>query len=245
MKRHQSPTWPAAVPVLIPVYNHGQQLAQVLTNLLQLGAPIVVVDDGSTDNSADVARDAGVILIQHHVNRGKAAALTTGMHYLAKEGWQHALTCDADGQHFAVDAWQLARLAAHNSNPRQPTLIIGHRHMPHAPWRSRLGRWWSNTAGSILAGQPLRDSQSGLRVYPLPATLQLPSRRQGFAFEIEVLVLASWAGIRLRSHAVSVWYGSERVSHFQPLRDTVRAIGCLGDLARRRWHRQPLEACQG
>ena len=118
---------------------------------------------------------------------------------------------------------------------RQPQLIIGQRYMPHAPWRSRLGRWWSNTTGSILAGQQLGDSQSGLRVYPLPATLRLNSRRQGFAFEIEVLVLAAWAGIRLRSHAVSVWYGSERVSHFKPVTDNRAAVGCFADLARRRW----------
>lgn len=233
---HQA--WPAALPVLIPVYNHASKIGVVIENLQLLNAQITVVDDGSTDGSGDIARQYGVTVLSHAMNQGKAAALQTGLRHLADQGAQAALTCDADGQHLAQDAYLLAEVFVTNQNDDSqattPIIYVGHRNMPHAPIKSKAGRWWSNAAASLLSGQKLRDTQSGLRIYPLPVTTNLPSKIDGFAFEIEVLVLAAWAGIRIEHQRVSVVYDEERISHFAPWRDTLRAMACLGSLCMRR-----------
>ena len=213
----------------MPVYNHADKIGSVLEKLIAYGAKILVVDDGSTDQSGAVAenyqenleKSSAVEVVYHTSNQGKAAALQTGLRHAAAQGYALALTCDADGQHLAEDCLSLARQAAarqqtcqQERQPQRPILHVGHRKMPHAPLKSRLGRWWSNGAATLLAGSRLSDTQSGLRVYPLPICTQLPTKSQGFSWEIEILVLSAWAKIPIHHHSIGVHYGSDRVSHF-------------------------------
>jgi hypothetical protein len=251
--QHQSTCstkWPATVAVIVPVYNHGQKIGSVLEQLTALGALVLVVNDGSTDDSGAIAeryaKKTSVHVLHHDQNQGKAAALQTGLREAGLRGYALALTCDADGQHLPADCLHLAQQAAasHAEHPKRPVIHIGHRHMPHAPLKSRLGRWWSNGAASALAWQKLKDTQSGLRVYPLPITTRLPHKIQGFAWEIEILVLAAWAEVSIQHHPAEVYYGSDRVSHFMPWRDTWRACRCFSSLLRRALFSRTKSVCK-
>jgi len=209
--------------VLIPVYNHGAQIAGVIAAARPLGLPIFVVDDGSTDETAAVlAAQKQITVLRHPVNRGKGAALLTGFAAAASTcDW--ALTIDADGQHDPADGQAL--LAAARQYAR--VLVVGKREGMtggHVPWTSRFGRGFSNFWVWVSGGPWIADSQSGFRLYPLPETLELGVAARRYQFEVEVLVRAQRRGIATIEVPVSVVYQPRgvRVSHFRPWRDFFR-----------------------
>ena len=209
--------------VVIPVYNHEQRIGGVVAEALQLGYPVWVVDDGSTDASLYRVRDMpGVRVVRHRYNRGKGAALWTGFRAAAQTAdW--AVTLDADGQHAPADAVGMIRSVPAGERP----IVIGAREGMigrDVPWTSRFGREFSNFWVWISGGPRLTDSQSGFRMYPLPETLALKVGARRFQFEVEVLVKARWKGIPVVETPVSVNYrpGAPRISHFRPFIDFVR-----------------------
>lgn len=222
---------------IVPVYNHTRTVGQVVSGLKALGAQVLAVDDGSTDGSGEAARAAGADLLTQSPNQGKGAALRAGFAWAAARGWRQALTCDADGQHPTGEA---ARIAAAASD--LTTIYIGRRAMDHAPASSRFGRWWSNLWTWIACGAWVGDSQSGLRVYPLPATNGLAHSANRYSYEVEVLARGVWAGLAVKAVDVAVLYPPDRVSHFHKLRDNCRTAGTFARLVTRRlWpapHRQ-------
>ena len=212
---------PAAV--VIPVYNHGPQVAAVIAAARPLGLPIFVVDDGSTDTTAAVlAAQEGVVVLRNPENRGKGAALLTGFAAAAPTcDW--ALTIDADGQHDPADAQALLSVARQGAR----VIVVGNRQGMvggHVPWTSRFGRGFSNFWVWVSGGPWIADSQSGFRLYPLPETLELGVAARRYQFEVEVLVRARRRGIATIEVPVSVVYqpGGVRVSHFRPWRDFFR-----------------------
>ena len=216
---HPAVGWPGSMLVLVPVYNHAGMVGDVVRGALELGAPVLVVDDGSTDGSGDIARAAGAEVVTLSENRGKATALRTGMAEAQRQGYRQVLTADADGQHPTVEIRRLATRAEGEPG----SIHIGARDMRCAPFISRLGRFLSNSWSWLACGAWLGDSQSGLRVYPLPPTLELDAPADRYAYEIEVLVRAAWSRIPVRTLAVDVIYPEDRVSHFGKIRDNVRA----------------------
>lgn len=229
------PSWPAGIAALVPVYNHGGLVGAVVQGLVKAGAPLVLaVDDGSYDGSGAAAAAAGATVLRLATNQGKGAALRTGLAELERRGWAQALSIDADGQHPLAAALTLA--AAASAAPQ--ALHVGHRTMGHAPLASRVGRWCSDLGARCAGGRWPGDSQSGLRVYPLPATTRLGVGAGRFAFEIEVLVRAAWAGIEVHAHAVPVDYPADRISHFRRLRDSAAAAGLIARLLRERLARR-------
>jgi glycosyltransferase involved in cell wall biosynthesis len=215
---------PAAI--IIPVYNHGSRISPVIDRCRELGLPIIVVNDGSTDATPAVVRDQNdIFLINHPENLGKGAALISGMGLAHRMGCNAALTIDADGQHDPADALALLEQARRCGGP---CLVVGCRRAMTAsrnvPWTSRFGRGFSNFWVWAAGGPRLADSQSGLRLYPLPETLQLDVRGRRYQFEVEVLVRAQRATIPILEIPVSVVYQArgERISHFRPWRDFLR-----------------------
>jgi len=213
---------------VLPVFNHERNVGQVAAEAVASGAPVIVVDDGSTDRSADAAGAvAGVTLVRHQRNVGKGAAILTGLGeaLAARIGARFAVTIDADGQHRPDDARRLlaALLPTPDARP-EVALVLGARVGMDAvavPWSSRVGRGFSGFWVWAAGGPRVTDSQSGFRVYPVAETLALPTRARRFEFEVEVLVHASRAGIAIREVPVSVAYEPPggRVSHFRPWRD--------------------------
>jgi len=218
--------------VVIPVFNHGKTAAAVAQKAVSLGFPVIAVDDGSTDAVFPrLAEVRGLTVLRHRTNRGKGAALLTGMRAAHVQGADWAITVDADGQHDPVEARALVDAIANGERP----LVVGCRQgmlASCAPWTSRFGRKFSNFWVRISGGPKMADSQSGFRIYPLPEVLNLPVKARRFQFEIEVLVKARWQGLPVVEHPVGVDYrpGGARISHFHPFYDFLRNFGLFARL---------------
>ncbi len=226
---------PGGVAVLIPALDCAASIASVVSGARAFVDLVLVVSDGSRDATAAQAAAAGAEVVCHERTRGKGAALRTGMQWLAGRGVAQALTMDGDGQHLSDQIPVLLRAAA-----QQPAALwIGARQFdPGATTPARLfGNRFANRWVEIACGLRLPDTQSGFRVYPLRSTLGLEVRADHFAFETEVLIRAARSGVPIRSIPVTTYYPpiAERVSHFAPLRDTVRIIFTVLGLIFRIW----------
>ena len=209
--------------LIIPLYNHEEKIADVVLGVLKLGWPVFVVDDGSTDSSYErIKAIDGIAILRHRENEGKGAAIRTGFAAAAQVAdW--AVTIDADGQHHPEDVTHLIRAIPENQRP----IIIGRREgmlTPDIPWTSRFGRQFSNFWVRLSGGPRMTDSQSGMRLYPLPEAMNLKVKARRFQFEVEILVKANWRGIPVIEAPIRVTYqpGSGRVSHFRPFVDFLR-----------------------
>lgn len=205
---------------VVPVYNHAGHLRSVIENIKKYNCPIIVINDGSTDETtACLERIQDIHLIVHETNQGKGAAILSGIKEAAKTA-EWAITIDADGQHDPADAAVLMQSARENPG----AIIIGKREgmkEQQAPWTSRFGRGFSNFWVFMAGGSWLGDSQTGFRVYPLPRTIHLGIVSRRFQFEVEVLVRALWHNIPICEASVGVKYQKEmpRISHFRPFVD--------------------------
>jgi glycosyltransferase involved in cell wall biosynthesis len=215
----------ARVAALIPVLDGAVTIEAVVQGARGRVEHVVVVDDGSRDDSAKRAEGAGAEVLRHGRNRGKGAALRSGLLHLHRQGFTHAFTLDADGQHLPDEMPVL--LAEVERHPQ--AIVVGARRSEagqEIAGRNRFGNafadWWVARA----AGQKLPDTQSGFRVYPIAAVLGLGTRRDRYAFESEVLILAGRRGIEIVSREVAVYYPApaERVSHYRPWGDTLPII---------------------
>jgi uncharacterized protein (DUF2062 family) len=224
---------------MVPVYNHAGTVATVVAQLRALGATVLAVDDGSADGSGAAAGAAGAEVVRFAVNRGKGAALAHGLALAAARGYTRLLTCDADLQHppSAVIA-----LCARVADCDAHAILVGSREMAAAPLASRFGRRWSDLWTWIACGAWPGDSQSGLRAYPLPDCAQLTVGAQRYAFEVEVLVRAVWAGLSIVAIPVAVAYPPGRISHFRAFADNRHTAATFFRLVVRRMiplpHRQ-------
>jgi glycosyltransferase involved in cell wall biosynthesis len=211
------PLTPATeICVLIPAYNEARHVQAVVAAARRY-APVLVVDDGSTDGTAQQAEAAGARVWRQTPNQGKGAALRAGFRLALQEGYRAVITLDADGQHDPDEIPPfLAVFAA-----RMPDLIVGARDFHQMPLVRRI----ANTVGgwffSWALGIPVRDNQSGYRL--LTARLMkavLESVENGFEFEVEMIVQC------VKRHYVLEWvpirtiYGNQ-ASHIQPWHHTV------------------------
>lgn len=233
--------------VLIPLYNHAGKVRQVAEGVLAQNYRLLVVDDGSSDGGAESLAGLPLTLLRHERNRGKGAAILTGLAYAVEQGMSHLLTIDADGQHDPADIERLLRMQA--SDPG--AIVVGKRDFSsdNIPAASRFGRQFSNFWLRLQSGCKLGDVQSGLRCYPVAVLQRLKLRQSGYAFEVEVLVKAAWGGIALRDAEVSVYYppADERISHFDLWRDNLRLTRLNSHLTMRSllpWPHRPLFAPQ-
>jgi len=210
------------VGIVIPVYNHSKTLRDVVVRALEINAEVMVVDDGSTDRGINSLTGLNVHILNHPVNLGKGAAILTAAKACRQMGMTHLVTVDADGQHNPDDFRRFVPVMQRNPY----AIVVGKRNFQavNIPGLTRFGRHFSNFWFRLQTGHSLGDTQSGFRAYPLVVLEQLKLREKGFAFEVEVLVKAAWAGVKLKEVDVSVYYppANERISHFQVFRDNLR-----------------------
>jgi glycosyltransferase involved in cell wall biosynthesis len=218
--------------VLVPAYEASRSLGAVLVALRQglpeatEGGALLVIDDGSRDGTGDVARSHGVDVLRHEHNRGKGAALVTGLSEAKRRGFDVALTVDADGQHPAESARDVLF-----GSPDPATLVLGVRDLARegAPRKNQVSNAISNFFLSRFARKHLSDTQCGLRRYPVARTLALSARASGYAFEAEVLLRAARRGVAIVERPVRVIYppADERTTHFDSVKDPMRIIAAV------------------
>ncbi len=211
------------VCILVPTFNNAKFLVRLLEDLKTFPAAIVVVNDGSTDETRSILDGyPDIHTIHFSSNKGKGMALRAGFHKAVDLGYDYAISIDSDGQHFTKDL--PAFLLCLEANPG--ALIVGARNMNQSsvPGKSSFGHRFSNFWYRFETGIQLPDTQSGYRLYPVARLelMNLITRR--FEFEIEVIVRAAWNGIPVLSVPVSVYYPppQERISHFRPFIDFTR-----------------------
>ena len=209
------------VLLVVPVYNHPERLREVIERALAVHSDVCVVDDGSEQDPAPLLQGLPVTLLRHDYNMGKGAAIRSAAAHAEAQGKTHIVTLDADGQHFPEDV--PAILSAIESDPA--AIIIGVRDFErsNAPGSSRFGRSFGNFWVRVQTGTAVEDIQSGYRAYPVELLRELRTFTRRYAFEVEIVVRALWAGRPVRGVPIRVFYPSkaERVSHFGALRDNV------------------------
>ena len=215
--------------VVIPAYNEAPTIGGLVRDCLALDIVfrVIVVDDGSCDETARIAAEAGAAVVRHPTNRGKGASLLGGMAEALKAGAVHIVTLDGDCQHRPQDVPRLLACAA-----RWPGhVVIGSRRASsHAAPRARaranrIADFWISWA----ARHPIDDSQSGFRVYPGALARAVGPhliREQGFACESELLIVAARLGFFTVAVDIPTIYGAaqKRPSHFRPVADVTRIV---------------------
>ena len=223
------------VLAVIPAYNEANHIARVV-HATSEHLPVVVVDDGSTDSTAALAREAGATVVRQTPNQGKGAALKTGFRYALEHGWDAVVMLDADEQHDPAEIPSFLRVY----EERGADLIIGVRTFSEMPLVRRV----SNSLGTVLLswamGQPVPDNQSGYRLASramMEATLG--SKERGFHFEVDMIVTCVLDGLSLDSVPIRTIYAGE-TSHIRPLQHAVTYLRLVWQVRRRtRQHGRP------
>lgn len=221
--------WPAECVVVIPCLNESATIADLVETVRTCLPRILVVDDGSTDDTAHIASRAGATVVKHPESEGKGAALQTGWKWAREQKFQWALTMDGDAQHSPADIPTFLKRAEQSA----ADLVVGNRMLnPEGmPWIRRTVNRWMSERISRLAGCELPDSQSGFRLIRLEALPNLPATIQHFEIESEVLLSFARAGRRIEFVPIRVIYKSEQ-SKIHPVFDTVRWLKWLSRVKR-------------
>lgn len=211
--------------VLVPTYNNATTLQSVLDRLQPYTSDILVVNDGSTDNTLEILQHYAhpIYIVTYEKNRGKGHALVTGFREAMKLGYDYAITIDSDGQHYPED---LPLFVNKLKEQKSPAIIVGKRELEHknksksAVYATRLANFWF----TFQTWKHLPDTQSGYRLYPLHHLHGLNFVTSRYEAELELLVFAAWHGVDIDTVPIRVYYPpkEERVSHFRPLWDFLR-----------------------
>lgn len=215
------------IVVLIPGYQEGPRIAAVVEGARR-SLPVVVVDDGSTDDTAVQAEAAGAIVVVQRPNLGKGAALRAGFRHALEHGAAAVVTLDADGQHDPADI--PAFLATFEASGAE--LIIGRRDFATMPLLRRI----SNTLGgwvlSAAVGRRVADNQSGYRLIGRRLmTALLDSDESGFEFEVEMIARCIALGLPIADVPVRTIYAGEP-SHIRPWRHFTQFLRVSRDARR-------------
>lgn len=210
--------------VIIPTYNNAGTLHDVVADVLNYSSDVIVVNDGSTDSTRQILESFGdtITVVDYKENRGKGTALKRGFKRAIELGYEYAITLDSDGQHYPGDLPKFIQAIAENDG----SLIIGERDLSNVDinGKSSFANKFSNFWFCIQTGRKLGDTQTGYRAYPLKHLHGLSLLTSRYEAELELLVFASWNGVKIISVPIRVYYPpqSERVSHFKPALDFTR-----------------------
>jgi len=209
--------------VIVPTFNNARTLEQVLSKILTITENIIIINDGSNDNTSDILKKFTnkIDIITHSKNFGKGKALKNGFKHAINNGFDYAITIDSDGQHYPEDI----PLLLNKTEEYPDALVIGARNMSQndVPRKSSFGNKFSNFWFWFETGIHLSDTQTGFRLYPLNKLKEIKLITNKFEFEIEVLVRMAWKDTIIKEVPIKVKYDkTERISHFRPFLDFAR-----------------------
>lgn len=219
------------VCLLIPTYNHGQFLEQVITDCIAYPIDIMVVNDGSTDQTLQIIQEFSdkfeslsqkFNFLNFDHNKGKGAALKKGAKYAKKLGYKSIISMDSDSQHYPSDIIPIIEKAIQNPD----AIIIGSRGMDHEnmPKKNTFANKFSNFWFHFQTNCNLPDTQSGFRYYPIRCFENTIWFTDRYNFELEIMVRNIWRGVSIFPVPIKVYYPPIhiRVSHFRPTVDFLR-----------------------
>lgn len=221
------------VAVVVPCFNTSAACAEVITRARSAVDALLVVDDGSTDDTPQHIRSTGAMCLRLPVNRGKGAALKAGIEEVLKgrdgmlgDVFDYVLTIDGDGQHDPDDIPRFLALA----RQERADLVLGVRNVRMMPPKSKVGNYFSRGLFFLATGRHLTDTQCGFRLLSrsLLEILLMEVRWRRYETEAEILVTAVTRGYTVMVTEVrTIYFDKNRRTHFDPLWDSLRVIGVL------------------
>ena len=202
--------------LLLPAYNEAKTIDRIIREASEFVHDILVIDDGSIDQTAQIAEKAGGKGFKHSTNLGKGMALRTGFDYISQKDYDLIATMDSDGQHQPSD---LPRFIDHFKN-NQSDILIGARihNRFEMPQHRRLNNWLVSSVGSALCGQKVKDFQSGFRLIRAEVIKSIELHTERYETESELLIKAGRIGFKIQSIPINTIYNAE-VSNIKPLRE--------------------------
>lgn len=208
--------------IILPAFNEASVIEKVIATIEKAGfSKICVVNDGSTDNTAEIAKKAGAIVITHPINRGAGAATQTGLVYALRKGFAHAVLMDSDGQHLPEDIFRLQE----KMSETKADIIIGNRFSTaqnKVPTHRIFYNQLANVFTNIFCKKNYPDTQSGFRLLNRKAIETISLRNRGFGFCSEMLIQAERAHLRVAFTPIQVLYTDYSMSKGQNLMQGIR-----------------------
>ncbi len=215
--------------VVIPTYNESKAIADIIRRIRQYELEVIVVDDGSGDNTASIARGAGATVLENQTNEGKGASLIKGFDHALNKGFDAIISMDGDGQHLPEDIPFFLRLA--NSSPKG--LFVGNRMVKTKgmPWVRILTNKFMSWLISAVIKQQIPDTQCGFRLIKKEVLQKIKLKTAKYEIESELLIEAARQGFEIEAVPIATVYAGEK-SQINPFVDTLRFIKFI---ARQKW----------
>jgi len=211
------------IAVIIPAFNAAKTVAALIEKI-QKDFPeldIIVIDDGSTDQTLSLAQKSKAIVLQHQVNLGKGEALKTGFSYAKEKNYSYVITIDADLQHDPQHIKDFLQKAKTDKTD----FILGTRNFSfqNMPWDRVLTNFITSVTLTLLSGQRIRDSQSGYRMISVEILRSVVLNCKKYDLESEVLIKAGRKGFKIEAVEISTIYEGSK-SFINPFSDTGRFL---------------------
>lgn len=205
--------------IIIPTYNEAKAIAGLVKEIKPQNLDVVVVDDGSSDNTAQLARDSGATVLRNEANQGKGASLIRGFNYALAQDYEAVITMDGDGQHLPADIPYFIRLATYSDG----AIFIGNRmqRTKNIPLVRFLTNRFMSWLLSGIAGQKIPDTQCGFRLIKKEVLKRVALVTSKYETESEILLKGSRLGFKIESVPIKTIYSGEK-SQINPFVDTIR-----------------------
>ncbi|MFH1269674.1 MAG: glycosyltransferase family 2 protein [Candidatus Omnitrophota bacterium] len=207
--------------VIIPTYNEAKAIGGIVGKVRQQEVEVVVIDDGSQDNTSQIAGDSGAVVLRNENNEGKGASLIKGFRYALNKGLDAVITMDGDGQHLPEEIPYFIRMAQYS----QGGIFIGNRMLKknNMPFLRVITNRFMSWFISLVAGQDIPDTQCGFRLIKKELLEKINLKTSKYESESEMLIKASRLGYKIESVPIKTIYNGEK-SQINPVIDTIRFI---------------------
>ncbi len=207
--------------VIIPAYNESKEISGLIKEIKAKIPDVLVVDDGSTDSTSQIASQTGAVVIKNTINQGKGVCLKQGFKYALDNKFDAVITMDGDGQHLPLDLPAFMRLAENS----QSAFFVGNRMLEtkNMPWLRIITNKFMSWVISILSKQKIPDTQCGFRLIKGAVLEKVELKTRKFEAETEILLVASRLGFKIESVPIKTVYRGEK-SQINPFFDTLRFL---------------------
>ena len=215
------------IAILIPSYNEGTRICEVIRNCFDYNLDIIIINDGSTDNTTEALKEfeaqknKKITIITHPINKGKGEALKTGFAHAVNNNYSGVITIDADGQH---DTKEINDFLA-ELHKNDPDLIVGSRfnNTKGMPFIRRFVNYFTSWIISSIAGKKIEDVQSGYRFIKTSVLKNIKLETKNFDTESEILLKAGWFNYKITNIPIrTIYHFEDFKSHVNPVKDTIK-----------------------